>query len=138
MIRREGDRSYVVRRDVKEYFRTREHIKPRQCEVIDFHIPMPIPVLTQPLPMIVPDSPVAPPVVQHAAPPPAPEQRPMPTTNQTGTTGPVTTRPSYALCSLKKRGCRTLSHNYSCPVCNVRFQDVCSSYTVIMLCYFLV
>ena len=92
VIRRERDRSYVVRRDGKEYFRTREHIKPRHYEVIDHHIPMPIPATTQPLPMIVPDPPVAPPVVQQAAPPPAPEQRPTPTTKQTGTTGPVTTR----------------------------------------------
>ena len=95
VIRRERDRSYVVRRNGKEYFRTREHIKPRHYE-IDHHIPMPTPAtLLNAPPMITPTPTTtdAPSVQIAPTPTPTPTatgQSAQP--SQTGTTGPVITR----------------------------------------------
>ena len=89
IIRRERDRSYVVRRNGKEYFRTREHIKPRHYENVDFHtpVPTPLPAPTIDLPTAEPEAPAP----SEAPTPPAAETAVQPST-QTGTAPPVTTR----------------------------------------------
>ena len=40
VVRRERERSYVIRRNSREYFRTREHIRPRQYNIANDVLPM--------------------------------------------------------------------------------------------------
>ena len=98
VVRRERDRSYVIRRDSREYFRTREHIRPRQHSIMNDvtppvqHVPI-IPRAQQPAP--IPDDPPTS-DVQPPARPTASDVEPtsVPTVapKQTGTTRPTVTR----------------------------------------------
>jgi transposase InsO family protein len=102
VVRRERDRSYVIRRNSREYFRTREHIRPRQHSIMSDVLPM-----AQPVPLLPPapppqsirkdlltndDQPPALPPVRD--PPPVTSTKPAPPTKpkQTGTTQPIATR----------------------------------------------